>query len=193
MASPSESEAEIEAETNQSSMPDPNGSKFDDRSQDDKEMDVNIDFRDGVVLLDPSEDVGLSLPASSMDEDIMVASSTHLSSGPPTRSSSTANNPSDYSSFLKPQAEPSSTATAYQQPTHTVRHRVLADEGMIDSIEGCSPQQILATGRWQYSMYACCPMYLFASDAESFCILASHPRADQSPHPSKDWEWVCPL
>ena len=37
-----------------------------------------------------------------------------------------------------PQAEPPSTATAYQWPTRTVRHRVLADQEMIDSIEGCS-------------------------------------------------------
>jgi hypothetical protein len=121
MASASESEAETEAETNRSSTPDPDVSEFDDRSQDDKEMDVHIDFGDGVVLSDPSEDVGLSPPASSMDEDITVASSTHLSSGPPTRSSSPANNPSDYSSFLEPQAKPSSTATAYQRPTRTVR------------------------------------------------------------------------
>ena len=136
MASASESDAE--AETDQSSTPDLDGSKLDDRSQDDKEMDVNIDFGDGDRLLDSSEDMGLSLPISSMDEDIMVASSTQLSYGPPTRSSSSANNPPDHSSPPKPQAEPPSTTTAYQWPMHTVRCQVLADQGMIDSIEGCS-------------------------------------------------------
>jgi hypothetical protein len=56
------------------------------------------------VRSDPSEDVGLSPPVSSMDDDITVASSTHLSSGPPTRLSSPANNPLDHSSppNLKP-------------------------------------------------------------------------------------------
>jgi hypothetical protein len=134
----SASESDAEAETDRSSTPDLDGSELDDRSQDDEEMDVDIDFGDGARLSDPSEDVGLSPPVSSMDEDITVASSTHLSSEPPTRSSSPANNPPDHSSPTEPQAEPPSTATAYQRPTRTVRRRVLADQGMIDSIEGCS-------------------------------------------------------
>ena len=79
----SKSEAETsEAETTQSSTPELNDSDLINDFHDNNDMYIDFEMGDSVILHTPSEEMGLSLPASSVDGNIVMAHSTHLASTP---------------------------------------------------------------------------------------------------------------
>jgi hypothetical protein len=104
-----------------------------------------------VLLRTPSEEMGLSLPASSVDGDIVMAHDTHLASTPSARASPPEDPlplviPGSQAQASPSSPDPQSTCSdvitnldgADQHPKCTVRCQVLAVQGLTDNIEGCS-------------------------------------------------------
>jgi len=92
-------------------MPELNvGSNLKNGSQNNYDMDIGVDMGDGVVPQTPSEGMGISPPASSVGDNVMMADGTHLASTPPTCLSSPLHPPPPFIPSPHLPAGPSSAA-----------------------------------------------------------------------------------